>query len=111
MQTLSRAEVEFVTQGISQDIRQDGRARLEYRHITAERSVLPLAHGSARVSLANGETEVLASVKLELGVPAQATPDRGHIEVSVDYPTRFFARSPSKLRLDDVAELTRMLQR
>ena len=67
MPLLSRAEFTFVAQGIAQDIRQDGRTRLEYRHISAERSVLPLAHGSARVSLANGETEVLASVKLELG--------------------------------------------
>lgn len=74
----------------------------------AEQSVLPLAHGSARVKL--GATEVLASVKLELGVPASSSPDKGRIAVSVDFPSRFFSRSPSKLRLDDVSELTRTLE-
>lgn len=58
-------------QGINQDVRVDGRGRLDYRYLTVECGLLPQANGSARISLINGNTDVVAAVK----VPCAHTQD------------------------------------
>ncbi|KAL5540240.1 hypothetical protein UlMin_044480 [Ulmus minor] len=106
---LSLGEKHFIQGGIAQDLRADGRKRLVYRPIYVETGVIPQANGSARVRL--GTTEVIASVKAELGRPSPMQPDKGKVSVYVDCsPTAapaFEGRGGEELS----AELSSALQR
>ena len=84
MLQISAAEISYLRQGVEQNIRTDGRNRLDYRAITMESGVLPQSNGSARITIGNGETDLLASVKVEVGEPAVDEPNKGRIEVSVE---------------------------
>lgn len=79
---LSVGEKHFIQGGIAQDVRTDGRKRLTYRPIRVETGVIPQANGSARVTL--GATDVIASVKAELGKPNPSQPDKGKVSIHVD---------------------------
>ncbi|KAI8006712.1 Exosome complex exonuclease RRP42 [Camellia lanceoleosa] len=79
---LSIDEQHFIQGGIAQDLRSDGRKRLTYRPISVETGVIPQANGSARVKL--GATDVIASVKAELGKPSPFQPDKGNVSIYVD---------------------------
>ncbi|KAL3632091.1 hypothetical protein CASFOL_025075 [Castilleja foliolosa] len=79
---LSLGEQNFIKGGIAQDLRTDGRKRLAYRPFSIETGVIPQASGSARVKL--GATDVIASVKAELGKPNPSHPDKGKVSINVD---------------------------
>ncbi|XP_057798528.1 uncharacterized protein LOC131014544 isoform X1 [Salvia miltiorrhiza] len=79
---LSLGEQTFIKGGIAQDLRTDGRKRLTYRPIFVETGIIPQASGSARVKL--GATDVIASVKAELGKPNPSYPDKGKVSIYVD---------------------------
>ncbi|KAJ3672974.1 hypothetical protein LUZ60_006348 [Juncus effusus] len=79
---LSKGEKNFIKGGIEQDLRSDGRTRLQFRSISVETGVIPQASGSARVRL--GATEVIASIKAELGRPNGLQPDKGKVSIFVD---------------------------
>ncbi|GAV86756.1 RNase_PH domain-containing protein/RNase_PH_C domain-containing protein [Cephalotus follicularis] len=79
---LSIGEKHFIQGGIAQDLRTDGRKRLTYRPIYVETGVIPQANGSARVKL--GTTDVIASVKAEIGKPSPLQPDKGKVSIYVD---------------------------
>ncbi|KAJ8538674.1 hypothetical protein K7X08_029970 [Anisodus acutangulus] len=79
---LSVGEKNFIKGGIAQDLRNDGRKRLTYRPIYVETGVIPQANGSARVKL--GATDVIASVKAELGRPTASHPDQGKVSIYVE---------------------------
>ncbi|XP_022896626.1 exosome complex component RRP42-like [Olea europaea var. sylvestris] len=79
---LSLGEKNFIKGGIAQDIRTDGRKRLTYRPVSVETGVIPQASGSARVKM--GATDVIASVKAELGKPNASHPDKGRVSIYVD---------------------------
>lgn len=79
---LSVGEKHFIQGGIAQDLRTDGRKRLHYRPISVETSVIPQANGSARVRL--GATDVIVSVKAELGKPSPFQPSKGKVAIFVD---------------------------
>ncbi|CAI0378018.1 unnamed protein product [Linum tenue] len=79
---LSLGEKHFIKGGIDQNIRSDGRKRDYYRPIFVETGVIPQANGSARVRM--GATEVIASVKAELGKPSALHPDKGKVVIFVD---------------------------
>lgn len=79
---LSVREKHFIKGGIEQDLRTDGRKRYTYRPIYVETGVIPQANGSARVKL--GATDVIASVKAELGKPSPSYPDKGKVLINVD---------------------------
>ncbi|GFZ05761.1 3'-5'-exoribonuclease family protein [Actinidia rufa] len=106
---LSVGEKHFIQGGIAQDLRSDGRKRLTYRPISVETGIIPQANGSARVKL--GATDVIASVKAELGKPSPFQPDRGKVAIYVDCsPTAapiFEGRGGEELS----AELSAALQR
>ncbi|XP_058093468.1 uncharacterized protein LOC131239662 isoform X1 [Magnolia sinica] len=106
---LSIAEKHFVQGGIAQDLRTDGRKRLHYRPISVETGVIPQANGSARVRM--GATDVIVSVKAELGKPSMLQPDKGKVAIFVDCsPTAapmFEGRGGEEL----AAELSVSLQR
>ncbi|CAN1355593.1 Exosome complex exonuclease RRP42 [Linum perenne] len=79
---LSIGEQHFIKGGIDQNIRCDGRKRDSYRPIFVETGVIPQANGSARIRM--GATEVIASVKAELGRPSALHPDKGKVAIFVD---------------------------
>ena len=81
---ISEPERKYVCEGVLQGIRADGRGRLDYRPLTVEVGVLPLAAGSSRVTLVTGETEVLAAVKVELCTPEAGRPGHGAVECDVE---------------------------
>jgi len=67
---------------LTKGIRADGRKFDEIRKIEIEYNISKNAEGSARCRL--GETEVLAGVKLEIGVPYTDSPDEGSIVVNAE---------------------------
>lgn len=79
---LSLGEKNFIRGGIAQDLRCDGRRRLTYRPIRVETGVIAQANGSARVRI--GGTDVIASVKAELGRPNPSQPDKGKVSINID---------------------------
>ncbi|CAN6992342.1 unnamed protein product [Brassica rapa subsp. trilocularis] len=79
---VSFGEQQFIKGGIAQDLRTDGRKRLSYRDIYVETGVIPQANGSARVRI--GGTDVIASVKAEIGRPSSLQPDKGKVAVFID---------------------------
>jgi len=78
---LSKAEKRFIEEGISEDVRADGRRRLEFRHFTLDVGVVPQASGSAHLCL--GLSEVLVAIRCEVTEPRPGAPDRGFMEVNV----------------------------
>ncbi|XP_024192055.1 exosome complex component RRP42 isoform X1 [Rosa chinensis] len=79
---LSIGEKYFIQGGIAQDLRTDGRKRLSPRPIFVETGNISQSNGSARVRI--GATEVIASVKAELGRPSALHPDKGKVSINVD---------------------------
>ncbi|CAD5119011.1 unnamed protein product [Dimorphilus gyrociliatus] len=79
---LSKSEKIFLTHGIEEGIREDGRAPDDYRTIDLELSVVPNANGSSRIKL--GNSDVLAGVKCEIGEPDPGRPNEGKIIFNVD---------------------------
>ncbi|KAI0506978.1 hypothetical protein KFK09_013096 [Dendrobium nobile] len=79
---LSAGERQFIYGGIAQDLRSDGRQRLQFRPISVQTGVIPQANGSARATL--GATDVIASIKAELGKPAPLRPDKGKVSIFID---------------------------
>ncbi|KAK0214801.1 ribosomal protein S5 domain 2-type protein [Armillaria fumosa] len=65
--SISKAEKAYIQAGLlaSPPRRQDGRPLLDFRSISLETGVAPLANGSARLLLGDG-TEVLAATKLQV---------------------------------------------
>lgn len=73
----------FIQEGIAQNVRMDGRGRLDYRPFSLETRLVAQANGSARLVLS--DTDVLVGVKAELAEPDAATPAAGRIHVSVEW--------------------------
>jgi exosome complex component RRP42 len=84
MLQITQSEINFLRQGVEQDLRADGRGRLDYRAVTMESGVLAQSNGSSRVVLGNGDTDLLASIKVEVGEPTLEAPRSGRIDVSVE---------------------------
>jgi len=82
MNILSAAERAYIQQGIEQNVRYDGRARLDYRPFSVQLDAVPTANGSARIKLDN--TDVTVAVKVEIQEPGYSTPSQGSIVCSVD---------------------------
>ncbi|MCO5605603.1 hypothetical protein L7F22_059786 [Adiantum nelumboides] len=106
---LSLAEKKYVEGGIAQGLRNDGRGLHDFRTFSVELAIIPQANGSARVRL--GATDVIASIKAELGRPLSGRPNQGRVEINIECsPTaapQFEGRGGDELSL----ELSRALQR
>ncbi|CAH1762801.1 5399_t:CDS:10 [Entrophospora sp. SA101] len=63
---ISPSEIDFIFKGVDDNIRADGRGRLDYRQVSLETGVISQASGSARCKLGEG-TDVLVGVKIEIG--------------------------------------------
>lgn len=82
MLKISKAEQEYLIQGVEQGIRNDGRGRLDFRSYTLETGIISQANGSARLKL--GMTDVLVGIKVEIGVPTKDRPNRGMFKFTVE---------------------------
>ena len=75
--SLSPYERDFVLDGVDQDLRVDGRGRLDHRAMILELGTTPQASGSARLRL--GDTDVMVAVKADIGTPPKAYPTHGRL--------------------------------
>lgn len=80
---ISQSEQRFVISGIEQNMRNDGRSRLDYRQFNVETSVQSQTNGSARVKLGQ-HTDVLVGIKVEVGEVNSDFPDQGILQVHVE---------------------------
>ncbi|RKP27785.1 ribosomal protein S5 domain 2-type protein [Syncephalis pseudoplumigaleata] len=80
---ISVVERDFVERGVDLDLRTDGRGRNDYRLPRMEMNLVAQSDGSARCQL-GGSTDVLVSIRCELGQPEPTTGDRGRLAVSVE---------------------------
>lgn len=72
---LSTAERQFLIEGVELNVRNDGRSRLDFRHLALETGVIATANGSARLKLDN--TDVMVGVRVDLSEPEPDRPDEG----------------------------------
>jgi len=79
---LSEAEKAFIHHGVQDDLRCDGRSRLDYRPIVFETGLVSNASGSSRLRLAN--SDILVGIKVELDAPIPEKPSEGRLEFFVD---------------------------
>jgi len=109
---ISLAERKFLEDGISQNIRGDGRNNLDYRHFVLETGILTQTNGSARVKLA--QTDVLVGVKAEIGEPDLDSPTKGKVQLSVECcpsaSPEFEGRGAEELNTELARVLERLLQ-
>ena len=80
--SLSPHERDFVLDGIDQDLRVDGRGRLDHRSLTLELGTSPQASGSARLRL--GSTDVMVAVRADIGTPPAGFPTHGRLSCAVE---------------------------
>lgn len=81
-QGLSANEKEYIVSGLKSNSRSDGRSCLEWRTVKIDANPVPQVAGSSRVSF--GRTEVLVSIKGDIGRPLPDCPNEGQIICSVD---------------------------
>ena len=107
--SLSPHERDFVLDGIDQDLRVDGRGRLDHRSLTLELGTSPQASGSARLRL--GSTDVMVAVRADIGTPPAGFPTHGRlscaVELSASADPAYEGRGGEKA----AAELSRALER
>lgn len=96
LQNTSNSEQHYIVGGCHQNCRRDGRTCNEvrlYREITGEALLLSrkgsntptdLSHGSARVYLETGETDLFVSVRADLVTPCNLRPSEGVVSLHVD---------------------------
>lgn len=82
MISISSSQRKYIAEGIAQDVRNDGRQRIDYRHFSLKTGVIAHANGSARITLDN--TDIIVTVMLEVGEPDENRPKEGKIVCSVD---------------------------
>jgi len=109
MQKLSKGEIDFILGGLLDDIRADGRGRLDFRPFVAETQFLSQTNGSSRLIL--DSTDVIVGVKAELGQPAPGRPDEGVVQVAVDLNSSAALKFEGKAAAALSIELTRAVER
>lgn len=87
----------------------DSRGLLDFRDLSIETNISVKAEGSARVKL--GKTEVVAGVKLGLGVPYTDSPDSGVLTVSAEMLPMSSSKYEPGPPGDDSIEVARIVDR
>ncbi|CAG8755069.1 12221_t:CDS:2 [Dentiscutata erythropus] len=113
---ISALEADYILKGIDDNLRADGRGRLDYREVILETGLITQAHGSARCRLGEG-TDVLVGVKVDIGTVdidgteeevATVKAKRGRVSRSSPIASQQFAGRGA----DDINnELTQMMSR
>lgn len=91
--SISKAESAYIQVGLCSDPAQrlDGRSLTDYRAVSLETGVAPLANGSARLSIGrnphdgSGGTEVVAATKLEVETIEDGGEDQGRVVCTVTW--------------------------
>lgn len=81
--SVSGAEKDYITLGVLENVRGDGRLNTNLRAISIEDQVLPHLHGSSKVSIGNA-TDVMCSVKLTVDTPQPEASSSGILDIRVD---------------------------
>lgn len=76
----------FYRKFVSQGVRPDGRSHLGQRPIHISTGVLTADHVVSSALVRMGGTKFVGAATLQIGIPADATPSCGDIEVSVTLP-------------------------
>ncbi|TMW59959.1 hypothetical protein Poli38472_000001 [Pythium oligandrum] len=108
---ISASERKYIAEGIADNVRADGRNRLAYRNMLIETSLLAQSNGSARVSLENSGTDILASVKLEVASPRPQAPNAGTIQVFVSCSPSVSAKLSGRAAEELNVELSQLMTR
>lgn len=80
---ITKTTREYVLAMLAKGKRPDGRPFDKFRDIIIETGVTKTAEGSSRVKI--GQTEVMAGVKMELGVPYPDTPNEGVLKTGAEF--------------------------
>lgn len=80
---LSKSEKEFISRGILEDLRADGRGRLDYRPVEISVNIVPQSIGSARLKMGYGG-DYMVAIRAEISRPEPETPDMGSFSCSID---------------------------
>jgi exosome complex component RRP42 len=83
--------MQYIAGGVKQNLRADGRSRVDWRVASGELGPVPQAAGSARFRL--GGTDVIVSVKGDIGKPTLEKPLEGAVICTVDSSTVFSMNS------------------
>lgn len=102
---ISKAESAYIQSGLLQSPPQrlDGRSLTDYRPISLETGVAPLANGSAKLNIGrnphdgSGGTEVVAATKLEVETIEEGGKDGGRFAVTVTWSVRSSFLKPLRL--------------
>ncbi|OQR94378.1 exosome complex exonuclease RRP42 [Thraustotheca clavata] len=108
MQRISSSERDFIADGIAADVRADGRSRLERRVLRMESGLLSQSHGSSRVALKYGSTDVLASTKVEVTYGEYAN---GWVELNVQCAPSVSEKMDGRAQEEMNIELTERMKR
>lgn len=120
MVRLSNAEQSFVEIGVQQNIRNDGRACLDYRPISIECSEeIPQAYGSGRITLCkdmeqgDGLSDVLVVIKGEVVSPNTDKTGEGFVDISVNCSSSLYGDASDRRNKceETTTELTCALSR
>lgn len=79
---LSKSEKEFISRGIIEDLRADGRQRFDYRPVEISVNIISQSIGSARLKMGNGD--YMVAIRAEISRPDPETPDIGTLSCSID---------------------------
>lgn len=97
---------------MEQNLRADGRSRVDFRAITLETGLIDQTNGSARLRLAN--TDVLVGVKVEITTPDPIAPNEGiikfYVECCPSASPEFEGRGAELLNLELAQSLERMMK-
>jgi len=115
---VSQSEQKFVEVGVEQNIRNDGRSRLDSRPISIDSEQIPQAFGSSKVALCQrmdggGLTDVLVVIKGEVVAPHSDHPGEGFIDVSVNCSSSLYANTSDRRNICEelTSDLSFALQR
>lgn len=106
---LSQIEKEFISEGVDENVRADGRSRMDYRHFEVQTDLIAHANGSARLKL-GGNTDILVAINLEIEEPHADNPNDGRICCSVKCTTSATAEWEGNAAESMNVELSTQLQ-
>lgn len=105
----SKSELEYIEQGVEQNIRGDGRKRHEFRAVTVETAVLPQCNGSCRVTVGFA-VDLICSVKLEVTEPDPSRPTEGLLEVSTELSPSLNLKADKRKLQDEGISLSNLIK-
>jgi exosome complex RNA-binding protein Rrp42 (RNase PH superfamily) len=80
---ISPSEVRYITDGIRQGIRSDGRSPDAIRKFDLDMGVIPTANGSCRIR--SKGCDIYCGVKCEIGIPSPDRPEQGIVRVMTEF--------------------------